>query len=197
MIYLVRHGETEFNRERRLQGHVDSALTARGLEQARAVGRLLKGLIDGEAGWRIQASPLGRARRTAEIVAAELGLSADAIEVEPRLIELSWGAWDGRLRDELAAAHPDTFGRTNWAFHAPTGESYEEMCARLASWLAGLPPEPERRVIAVSHGVTGRVLRGVYADLPSEEMVTQDVPQDAVYRLAEGAIHRIDCPPMA
>jgi probable phosphoglycerate mutase len=197
MIYLVRHGETEFNRERRLQGHVDSALTARGLAQARAVGGLLKDLIDAEPGWRIVTSPLGRARRTAEILAGRLGLDASTITVEPRLIELSWGEWDGRLRDELAAAFPDTFGRTNWAFHAPTGESYEEMRVRLASWLSELPPEPERRIVAVSHGVTGRILRGVYADLPADEVVTQDVPQDAVYRLTDGAITRIDCEPVA
>lgn len=192
MIYLVRHGETEFNRERRLQGHVDSALTERGLAQARAVGERLKALTaQAGGGWRLLASPLGRARRTAQIIAERLGI-AD-VEIEPRLIELSWGAWDGRLRDELAAAHPDTFGRTNWAFHAPTGETYEEMCARLSAWLRELPAEPERRVIAVSHGVTGRVLRGLYAGLPEEQVVTQDVPQDAVFRLAGGAIERIDC----
>jgi probable phosphoglycerate mutase len=191
MIYLVRHGETEFNRERRLQGHVDSALTARGVEQARGVGEGLKALIGDAAGWRILTSPLGRARRTAEIIAERLG--GAGIEVEPRLIELSWGDWDGRPRDELAAAYPDTFGRSNWAFHAPTGETYEAMCARLSGWLGELPPEPGRRIIAVSHGVTGRVLRGVYAGLPPDEVVTQDVPQDAVYRLAGGAIERIDC----
>ena len=191
MIYLVRHGETEFNRERRLQGHVDSALTEKGLAQARAVGELLAGLTAPDDGWRIVSSPLGRARRTAEIIAHRLG-AADG-ELEPRLIELSWGAWDGRLRDDLAAAYPDTFGRTNWAFHAPTGETYEQMCARLQAWLAELPPEPGRRIIAVSHGVTGRVLRGLYAGLPPDEVVTQDVPQDAVFRLADGAIERIDC----
>jgi probable phosphoglycerate mutase len=198
MIYLVRHGETEFNRERRLQGHVDSALTARGLAQAQAVGDLLKDLTDREpGGWRIAASPLGRARRTAEIVAGRLGIEAAEIAIEPRLIELSWGEWDGRLRDDLAAAYPDTFGRTNWAFHAPTGETYEEMCARLTSWLGELPPEPERRVIAVSHGVTGRILRGLYAGLAPEEVVTQDVPQDAVFRLRHGTITRIDSESMA
>jgi probable phosphoglycerate mutase len=115
------------------------------------------------------------------------------IEVEPRLIEVSWGEWDGRLRSELAAAYPDTFGRTNWAFHAPTGESYEAMRARLSNWLAELPREGERRIIAVSHGVTSRVLRGLYAGLPVDALMAQDVPQDAVFRLAEGEIRRIDC----
>lgn len=190
MIYLVRHGETEFNRERRLQGHVDSPLTDLGRRQAEAVGAQLKSLIGAEPGWRILASPLGRTRRTAEIVAQRLG--GARIEIEPRLIELSWGEWDGRLRADLAAACP-AFGRSNWAFHAPTGESYPAMCARLSSWLADLPPEPQRKIIAVSHGVTGRVLRGVYAGLPMATVMTHDAPQDAVFQLAAGAIRRIDC----
>ena len=191
MIYLVRHGETEFNRERRLQGHVDSALTDLGRRQAEAMGAQLRELIGADPGWRILSSPLGRTRRTAEILAARLGVTQ--IEIEPRLIELSWGEWDGRLRADLAAAHPDTFGRTNWAFHAPTGETYEAMCGRLSSWLADLPPEAERKVIAVSHGVTGRVLRGLYAGLAVEEVMRHDAPQDAVFRLSGGEISRIAC----
>lgn len=194
MIYLVRHGETEFNRQRRLQGHVDSELTALGVRQAEAVARLLADLTGCAPGWRIIASPLGRTRRTAEIIADALGV-AD-VEIDPRLIELSWGAWDGRLRSDLEAAYPDAFGRSGWAFHAPTGETYEQVCARMAGFLGELPPEPERRIIAVSHGVAGRVLRGVYGDLPPGLVPGQDVPQDAVYRLAGGGIERIDCEPV-
>jgi probable phosphoglycerate mutase len=66
--------------------------------------------------------------------------------------------------------------------------------ARVSAWLADQPPEPERRVIAVSHGVTGRLLRGAYAGLSRHETLMQDVPQDAVFRLANGRIERIDCP---
>ena len=99
MIYLVRHGETAFNRERRVQGHVDSALTELGVRQAHAVGRLLKDLIRGEPGWRIVSSPLGRARSTAEIVASKLG--GLPVELDERLKEMSWGPFDGRLRSEL------------------------------------------------------------------------------------------------
>jgi probable phosphoglycerate mutase len=191
VIYLVRHGQTEFNRERRIQGHVDSPLTELGVRQAQAVGALLKGLILEPAGWRIVSSPLGRARSTAEIVAARLG--GLPVELDERLKEMSWGENDGRLRSELAAEHPDTFGRTNWAFDAPTGESYEQVCARIGSWLSELPPEPERRIIAVSHGVSGRVLRGLYAGLGRDGAATQDVPQDAVFLLQHGRVARIDC----
>lgn len=195
MIYLVRHGQTVFNREGRLQGHVDSPLTELGERQADAVGRLLKTLVGDPGGWRIVASPLGRARRTAEIIAAALG--DQPVATDPRLIELSFGPWDGRLRSERQAAYPEAFGATGWAFNAPTGESYDAVAARMADWLASLPPEPDRKVIAVSHGVAGRVLRGVYGDLPQGAAISQDVPQDAVYRLFGGLIERIDCEPIS
>ncbi len=194
MIYLVRHGQTEFNRERRIQGHVDSPLTELGVRQAQAVGGLLADLIRDPAGWRIVSSPLGRARSTADIVAAQLG--GLPVELDERLKEMSWGAHDGRLRAELEAEHPETFGRTGWAFDASAGETYEEVCDRIGSWLADLPPEPERRVVAVSHGISGRVLRGLYANLGRDQAAAQDVPQDAVFLLQHGAVGRIDCEPV-
>ena len=194
MIYLVRHGQTEFNRERRIQGHVDSPLTELGVRQAHAVGRLLRDLIREPMGWRIVSSPLGRAHATAQIVAGKLG--GLPVELDERLKEMSWGAHDGRLRSDLEAEHPETFGKTGWAFDAGSGETYEAVAERVGDWLASLPPEPERRVIAVSHGISGRVLRGLYADLPRNLAGQQDVPQDAVYLLQHGGVGRIDCEPL-
>ena len=193
MIYLVRHGQTEFNQQRRIQGHMDSPLTQLGVRQAQAVAGLLKDLLRGEPGWRIVSSPLGRAASTAEIIGGRLGLP---VELDPRLREMSWGAHDGRLRRDLEREYPDTFGRTNWAFDMPDGEPYEAVAARVAAWLAELPPEPERRVIAVSHGITGRVLRGLYANIGRDQAATQDVPQDAVFLLQHGTVGRIDCEPV-
>jgi len=194
VIYLVRHGQTEFNRERRIQGHVDSPLTELGVRQAHAVGRLLRDLIREPMGWRIVSSPLGRAHATAQIVAGKLG--GLPVELDERLKEMSWGAHDGRLRSDLEAEHPETFGKTGWAFDAGSGETYEAVAERVGDWLASLPPEPERRVIAVSHGISGRVLRGLYADLPRNLAGQQDVPQDAVYLLQHGGVGRIDCEPL-
>ncbi len=194
MIYLVRHGQTEFNRERRIQGHVDSPLTELGVRQAKAVGQLLRDLIRMPEGWRIVSSPLGRALATAEIVAGKLG--GLPVELEDRLMEMSWGPHDGRLRSELEAENPETFGKTGWAFDAGSGESYEAVATRVGDWLASLPLEPKRRIIAVSHGISGRVLRGLYANLGRDASAQQDVPQDAVYLLQHGGVGRIDCEPL-
>ena len=195
MIYLVRHGQTEFNRELRFQGHLDSPLTDLGIRQAGAMGRLLASLIPKTVDWRIIVSPLGRAQATARIVADTLEVSQ--IETEPRLIEITVGDWDGRLRAEIEAEAGPAFAPSGWDFTAPNGESFENVIHRCESWLDSLPPESEHRIIAVTHGVTSRVLRGVYAGLSREDTLAQPVPQDAVYRLSHGTITRIDCEPVA
>ena len=105
MIYLVRHGQTEFNREGRYQGRVDSPLTELGLAQARAAGARLAALAAEEGGnWIIETSPLGRARRTAEIIAQSMGLPA--LTVDPRLIEVSYGEIEGLTAAEIEARWP-------------------------------------------------------------------------------------------
>lgn len=190
MIYLLRHGQTAFNAERRMQGHMDTPLNARGVRQAAAMGALLRGLIPDTAGWRIVASPLMRAQDTARAAAAALGLP---VETDRRLIEVTVGEWEGRLLDEVAAQHPELYKTRQLFFHAPGGETYDQMAGRLGAWLDDLPPEPERRVIAVCHGVTSRVLRGLYAGMSAEEALLLDVPQDAIYRLSGGAMEQLDC----
>lgn len=190
MIYLLRHGQTEFNALGRLQGHVDSDLTEKGKGQARAMGLALAQLIDNPADWHIAASPLGRAQATARLVAE--ALPGVRLDVEPRLIEVSFGAYDGRLRSELEAEHPGAFGPSGWAFRTEMGEPYDAARARVGSWLSDLAPEPARQVIAVTHGITSRVLRGFYADLTLDDVVGLPVPQDAFFRLQGGQITRIE-----
>jgi broad specificity phosphatase PhoE len=142
VIFLVRHGETEWNRVHRYQGWGDSPLTARGVAQAEAIGRRLCTLREAEAA-EIVASPIGRARRTAEIIRGRItadGLGrAASLRFDERLRENSIGAWDGLDRDEIAARAPGIFdgdGRHEWYFRTPDGETYDDFAARIAAWLA-------------------------------------------------------------
>jgi broad specificity phosphatase PhoE len=197
MIYLVRHGQTEFNRIGRLQGHVDSPLTPLGVGQAERVGALLKSLIEDPADWVLEASSLGRTEHTARIIAGVLGMGE--VVLDDRLREVSMGSWDGLTIEEIAAMAPEVVAaapRSSLFFHSPDGETYEAMSARLRSWLDEALNDGRPR-IAVSHGVSGRVLRALYADLDWEEAVLLQAPQDAVFRLADGGMERIDCEPAA
>ncbi len=129
MIFLIRHGQTEFNVERRLQGRMDSPLTELGREQARRMGETLKAHL-GEPGlWRVVSSPLGRTLATARIVCETLGLGC-AIETDERLAEIHVGDWEGLSRQEIEAAQPGACDAEGWIFTAPGGETYEQMAAR-------------------------------------------------------------------
>jgi broad specificity phosphatase PhoE len=193
MIYLVRHGQTEFNASGRIQGAKDSALTSLGVEQGRRLGRLLGTLAPGDA--RIIASPLGRTQHTARLIREESRLAAE-IAHDTRLAEISLGEWDGMLKDDIRQIAPDYDAgprRWDWFFTAPGGDSYEAMTARLGAWLDEARALPGV-TIAVSHGVAGRILRGLFLGLPREEALMLDIPQDAAFRMADGRIERIECP---
>jgi broad specificity phosphatase PhoE len=185
-IFLVRHGETEWNRARRYQGWSDSALTARGVAQAAAIGQRLRALPEAAAA-EIVASPIGRARRTAEIIAEGLGRTAP-LRFDDRLREISLGSWDGLGRADIRTRLGAKFEEFEWYFHTPDGESYDGFAGRIAEWLREVGDGP---VIAVSHGVVTRVLRGLYAGLPRADALCLHVPQDCIFRLAGGTIEEI------
>lgn len=192
MIYLARHGQTEWNLARRYQGGSDSPLTELGQTQARRMGELLTRLVPDPAGWRMVASPLGRAHHTARIIAQTMG-GALAPELDARLAEVSMGSWEGLSLDELEARRPMDLPYPERYFGAPGGESFEGVLARLSDWLASV--DETQNIILVSHGLSGRILRGLYGGLPREMMLTLPVPQDAIYRLEKGEVVQIDCEP--
>jgi len=188
-ILLVRHGETQWNLERRYQGRFDSPLTELGAAQALAIGRLLAGLPEAVAA-PIAASPQGRARRTTEIIREELG-SAGAVSLDERLRELTLGSWDGLTYSEIEVRSPGIFddGGPEWCFRAPDGESYDAFVARIGEWLG--EQDDAAPIIVVAHGLVSRVLRGLYAHLPRAVALTLPVPQDRIYRLSNGAIEEL------
>ncbi|WP_237154506.1 histidine phosphatase family protein [Oryzibacter oryziterrae] len=185
IIYLVRHGRTHWNAEGRFQGQGNSPLTAEGRAQAAHVGGLLASALADHAGpVPAQVSPLGRTVETAAIIADKLALS---MTEEPRLKEIAFGEWEGRTRGDILASIGYTEGSkpVDWQFHAPGGERFDEIYARAEDWLRSLDMPV---VVAISHGMIGRLIRGVYAGLAKDDMLTLPVPQDGYYRLQDGQI---------
>jgi broad specificity phosphatase PhoE len=189
-LLLVRHGETEWNLQRRYQGRSDSPLTERGVAQAHAIGRLLETLPE-TAVAGIIASPLGRAKRTAELIREHLPAGTE-LHFDDRLRELSLGSWDGLTYQEIATRAPGVFdgdGRYQWYFRSPDGECYNAFAARVAEWLHGWSEAGVR--VVVTHGIVTRVLRGLYAGLPHEVALMLPVPQDKIFRLSGGLIEEL------
>lgn len=166
-LILVRHGETAYNAENRLQGQLDIPLNARGREQARAVGGTLRSLIGPEidrleAADAFIASPLERARETMEIARDAMGLPPRRYALDPALKELSFGAWEGLTWPEIAARDPEgvRIRKTDkWTFVPPGGESYAMLAGRLRPWLDGLSGDG----FIVSHGGVARALMTLIA----------------------------------
>jgi broad specificity phosphatase PhoE len=146
-VYLARHGESDWNVERRWQGHADRPLTERGREQAELLAeRLADVKLDA-----VYASDLRRAWETAEAVAATRGLEVVRL---PELREVDVGSWSGCTRDECAERFPEAFARwrqggSGW----DDGESYEEMGERIVEAIRTIAAEhPDGAVLVVSHG---------------------------------------------
>ena len=136
-LWVMRHGETEWNVAGRLQGRSDSALTARGRAQAARQAQLIAAIDASRF-----SSPQGRARDSARIVFAGQPFATD-----PRLAEICIGDWTGRSAAELRAEAPDAFTgpRLNWYDQAPGGERFAGLRARVRAFLAELG-EPLRGV---------------------------------------------------
>jgi broad specificity phosphatase PhoE len=194
MIYLIRHGQTDFNRQGRFQGRLDTPLNADGERQAETVGRLMRAHAKELGGeWQIETSPLQRARRTAEIIAEAMRLSPP--KLDERLTEIAIGSWEGKTRAEILELRPDLAEAPSMFLHCPDGEGCEELAMRIGAWLDEARSSP-RHVIAVTHAGAGRMMRGLCLGLTVEEMRRLETPQDAVFRLHDGRVERFDCAPL-
>ena len=161
-------------------------------QSAAAVGLFLS-TFAGTASAELVASPIGRARHTAEIIHARLGGNSP-LRFDDRLREISLGSWEGLDRVEIAARVPGIFdgdGHYEWYFHTPDGETYDAFSERIADWLGS---SGNGTIIVVTHGIVSRVLRGLYAGLPRTAALRLPVPQDRVFRLVDGAIHEKTSP---
>jgi broad specificity phosphatase PhoE len=181
IIYFVRHGETDWNAERRFQGQLDIPINAKGREQAARNGRLLRERLGTADSFDFVASPQLRTRQTMEILRGEMGLDPAAYRTDDRLREIHKGNWQGHLWDELPGIFPEemaAYDRDHWNC-VPSGEgaeSFAMMYARVCAWFA----EVSRDSVVVSHGGPMRLLRRHILGLDEQATRGLPVPQDQV-----------------
>ena len=185
-LYLLRHGQTEWNAAGRWQGRANSPLTALGREQAERQRRVLTSLDLSRAS--AFSSPQGRAVETAGIAVAPLVVE---IRTDARLREIDVGDWTGRLRAELhpAGAAAEEFDAEDIALYAgaPGGEGLGALRARCAAFLADL----DGPAIVVAHGITGRMLRVVALGLEEDALAGMPGGQGVVHHLSGGTQRRL------
>jgi probable phosphoglycerate mutase len=187
-IFLLRHGETEWNLDGRLQGQLDSPLTDLGRRQAQQLADLLANTFGETDLPPIQASPLGRAQQTANLIRGRFATTLHL--VEPRLTEVSFGDWEGLTFDDIEndwADLIDSYDDLDWLFEAPNGEGYEQAVARADSWLQS----QSGRLIAISHGLTAQLICSLYLGLSRADVAAFTVEHGVIYHLHDGKIDTI------
>ena len=192
-IYYIRHGETEWNAEGRLQGAQDIPLNDLGRRQAAHAGGILTGLFarDGqsEASIAFVASPLGRARSTMEVVRATLGLPPRHYSIDDRLREIGYGQWEGSTLNEMQASDPEVFARRQadkWTVSPPGGESYASVQLRMRDWYDSVQAD----TVAVAHGGTARALMVALGIETPASAADLTIEQGAVYVFADGGLNK-------
>ena len=184
-VLFIRHGQTAFNTESRLQGAMPVPIDQRGIEQSQALARHLRTLeIDA-----LYTSPRLRAKATADIVAAALGLPA--IEDE-RLAEISFGVFEGHTFAEVAQRYPDAYAK--WesgyrAYRVPGGESRLDVQLRMqAAWEDIIARDWKRAAIVTHSSAMVTLLASMFTVLPEKRVLNTSITtlerQDEIWRIA-------------
>ena len=184
ILYFARHGETDWNRERRLQGQHDIPLNALGRVQASRCGELMRELLERAGRLAVEydyvSSPLGRARETMELMRTGMGLDPDRYRTDARLMEMSFGRWEGFTFAELQAREAAGLAereRDKWGFVLPGGESYAQLQVRVRAWYEGL----QRDSVVAAHGGVCRALIA-HLNLAEPEAASMgDIGQGCIY----------------
>lgn len=182
-LIFIRHGETVWNQEKRLQGHGDSPLT----EQGRAQVRAHLYWLSGRAPARLFSSPLGRAQTSAAILADSLGLQVECCD---GLKERCMGAYEGWTLAELERRDPAAAAARRedlWSFRAPGGENYPDMLARVAPVIDRISRQAEAGIVIVSHGSLVRPMLGHLLQLQPADILRVMQPNDLAYRIVLGS----------
>lgn len=162
-LFLIRHGETEWNKQNRLQGHSDIPLSPEGIHQARV-------LMENSFFHRVDAiysSDLARAKETANIIADKFNLK---VKLVPELREMNYGDWEGRKISSLIMEFPKEFGKfftDPESCRPPNGETFLECQARVMIGIREIiANQDNKNIVIVSHGAAIRLIIGAVLDMP-------------------------------
>jgi probable phosphoglycerate mutase len=181
---MIRHGQTDWNAEGRLQGQQDIPLNEIGRAQATRNGETLIRSAGREvAEFDFVSSPLSRTRETMERVRDAMGLAPTDYRIDERLVELSFGDWEGQTLDEVGRVAPERLLariEQKWSFIPPgtSAESYEILSWRVGAWLQSV----SRPTVCVTHGGIVRSMFRLVGKSSEDEAATMDVPQDKILK---------------
>lgn len=185
-MYIVRHGETELNIKKAFQGHTDSALTSKGIEQAKDNADIIK--HQKQQPTHIISSDLPRAVATAEIISEILNIP---VQTDDKLREVYFGFWDGMADEDIQSQFPELWEnrvQNKWSFNDYDGESYKMAHNRAQEWLAKHYSE---NILVVSHRSFGKILRGAYKGLSPESIMQTDFLHTDIFKLSNDGINQI------
>ncbi len=179
-IYFIRHGETDWNVEGRLQGQKDIPLNDVGRVQAEEAGRRLQVLAPHYEDLAYVASPMGRTRETMELLRKAIGLHPESYRLDERLVELTFGAWEGLTWREVRRLEPQAAAmreRDKWNYVPPGGgESYAMLAERIRPILDDLT----RDTVIVAHGGVARAFLTITCGISSRQAASMDIWQGRV-----------------
>lgn len=190
--FIARHGETVYNRVRRMQGdHPHTPLTRAGFAQADEMGKALREILGPKPPITLWSSTAGRTLQTLAVICEHLELDWHQARTDPRLVEIGMGEWSGRYYSELAGEIGNFVDDEHGLYLRPPpgGESYTAIAERVSSWLADTDADPGDRLV-IMHGMSSRILRGV---MTRDEILPQfgaaaapDLPQGSVVLIEQG-----------
>ena len=189
VIYFARHGETDWNAEKRLQGQKDIPLNPLGRTQGARCGEILRDLFARQSisanALDYVSSPLGRARDTMELIRTGLALDPTRYRMDDRLKEMSFGRWEGFTYPELQGREAEALAARDadkWGYVLPDGESYARLQERVRGWYETV----DRDTVVASHGGVCRVLMAHLGILPNDTASTGNVAQGVIYVFTGG-----------
>jgi broad specificity phosphatase PhoE len=193
VIYYIRHGETSWNAEGRLQGTRDIALNDLGRRQAVHAGAILADLFKREgrdtSALPFVASPLLRARATMELLRGALNLPPKEYALDDRLREIGYGVWEGATLAEMQAADPVLYARrltAKWTMAPEGGETYLQVQQRMRDWYDSIRTD----TVAVAHGGTARALMVALGIETPQSAADLLIEQGAVYVFRDGGLRK-------